>query len=300
MVTVVKPNGKLPICIDQKNLNKAIKREYYPMKNIEEIAARMPNATTFSVLDARSGFWQLKLDDQSAKLCTFNTPFGRYMFKRLPFGISSAQDVFQAAMSDIFEDIDGVEVVVDDILVWGSTIEEHDTRLEQVLQRAQERNLKLNKDKSQIRLKEISYIGHIFSHEGVRPDPKKVQAITQLHAPKNKEQLQGFLGMTTYLSKFIPNYSQTSAQCYSRRNRSGTGKINKRVPFPYPFHYWKNSLSNAPVLRYFNPYDQTTISVDASSKGMGAVLLQDGCPIAYASKSQHPPNKIMLRSKKRC
>ena len=134
------------------------------MKTIEEIAARMPHATTFSVLDARARFWQLKLDNQSAKLCTFNTPFGRYMFKRLPFGISSAQDVFQAAMSDIFEDTEGVEVVVDDILVWGTTIEEHDTRLEQVLQRAQERNLKLNKDKSQIMLKEISYIGHILSH----------------------------------------------------------------------------------------------------------------------------------------
>ncbi len=92
------------------------------------------------------------------------------MFKRLPFGISSAQDVFQAAMSDIFEDTEGVEVVVDDILVWGTTIEEHDTRLEQVLQRAQERNLKLNKDKSQIRL---SYIGHILSQDGVRPDPNE-------------------------------------------------------------------------------------------------------------------------------
>ena len=83
MVTVVKPNGKLRICIDPRDLNKAIKREHYPIKTIEEIAARMPNATIFSVLDASSGFWQVKLDNSSSKLCTFNTPFGRYMFKRL-------------------------------------------------------------------------------------------------------------------------------------------------------------------------------------------------------------------------
>ena len=90
MVTVIKPNGKLGICIDPRNLNKAIKRKHYPMKTIEEIASQMPNATTFSVLDASSGFWQVKLDDPSSKLCTFNTPFGCYKFNPLPFEISSA------------------------------------------------------------------------------------------------------------------------------------------------------------------------------------------------------------------
>ena len=134
MVTVMKPNGKLRICIDPRDLNKAIKREHYPMRTIEEIVSRMPNAKVFSVLDASSGFWQVKLDRDSAKLCTFNTPFGRYMFTRLPFGISSAPDVFQSIMSEMFEDIDGVEVVVDDLLIWGETEEEHDIRLKQVLE----------------------------------------------------------------------------------------------------------------------------------------------------------------------
>ena len=116
MVTVIKPNGKLRICIDPRDLNKAMKREHYPTKTIEEVISRMPNAQVFSVLDASSGFWQIELDSDSSKLCTFNTPFGRYRFKRLPFGICSAQDVFQDAMSSIFDDIEGVEVIVDDIL----------------------------------------------------------------------------------------------------------------------------------------------------------------------------------------
>ena len=181
------------------------------MRTIEEIVSRIPNAKVFSVLDASSGFWQVKLDHDSAKLCTFNTSFGRYMFTRLPFGISSAQDVFQSIMSEMFEDIEGVEVVVDDLLIWGETEEEHDSRLEKVLQRAKQRNLKLNKDKSQIKCKEISYVGHVIGKDGLKPDPQKVEAIVSMDAPRDKEELQRFLGMTTYLAKFIPNYSQVAA-----------------------------------------------------------------------------------------
>ena len=129
MVTIVKPNGSLRICIDPRDLNKAIKREPHPMSTIEEIVTRMPNAKVFSVLDASSGFWQVKLDPSSAKLCTFNTPFGQYMFKRLPFGLALSQDIFQRIMSDMFRDIDRVEFVVDDLLVWGETDEQHDKRL---------------------------------------------------------------------------------------------------------------------------------------------------------------------------
>ena len=129
MVIVIKPNGKLRISIDPRDLNKAIKREHYPMKTIEDVVTRMPNAKILSILDASSGFWQIKLDNESSLLCTFNTPFGRYKFKRLPFGLSSPQDVFQDVMSEIFDGIEGVEVVVDDLLIWGETEIEHDVPL---------------------------------------------------------------------------------------------------------------------------------------------------------------------------
>ena len=112
MVVIRKPNGKLRICIDPRDLNKVVKREHYPMRTIEEIATRMPNAKFFTVLDASSGYWQVQLDTESARLCTFNTPFGRYKFKRLPFGLSTAPDVFQKVMAEMFENIEGVEVVV--------------------------------------------------------------------------------------------------------------------------------------------------------------------------------------------
>ena len=115
------------------------------MRTIEEVVTRMPNAQVFSVLDANSGFWQVQLDHESSKLRTFNTPFGRYRFK-LPFRISSAQDVFQSTMSEMFEDIKGVEVVVDDLLMWGEMETEHDERLRKVLKRTCQ-HVKLNKEK---------------------------------------------------------------------------------------------------------------------------------------------------------
>ena len=160
MAVVVKPNGKLRICIDPRDLNQAIRREYYPMTTIEEVVAHTPNAKIFSVLAASSGFWQIQLDNVSARLCTFNTPFGCYMVKQLPFGISSAQDVFQCIMSEIFQDIEGVEVLVDDILVWTESEEQHDRILNEVLSRARSRNLMLNIEKSQIKCR---YAGHILS-----------------------------------------------------------------------------------------------------------------------------------------
>ena len=132
MVTIIKPSGKLRICIDPHDLNRAIKREYYPTRTIEEVVTRMPNAKVFSVLD--SGFWQIELDSESAKLCTINTPFGRYMFKRLPFRLTCSQDIFQRIMSQMLEDIEDVEVVVDDILIWGENDDQHDLRLAKVLE----------------------------------------------------------------------------------------------------------------------------------------------------------------------
>ncbi|CAC5404775.1 unnamed protein product [Mytilus coruscus] len=143
MATVVKSNGDVRICIDP------ISREHYPMKTVEEVVANIPNAKVFSKIDATSGFWHLKQDEDSSKLTCFNTPFGRYRFLRAPFGIKSIPEIFQRVMTEIMENIEGAEVIVDDILIWGSTIQEHDERLKKVLDRAKQCNLKLSKSKCQ-------------------------------------------------------------------------------------------------------------------------------------------------------
>lgn len=112
------------------------------MKTIEEVVSNIHEAKLFSKLDATSGFWHLKLDDESSKLTCFNTPFGRYRFLRAPFGIKSIPEIFQRVMSELMEDIEGAEVIIDDILILGATIQEHDERLKKVLERARQYNLK--------------------------------------------------------------------------------------------------------------------------------------------------------------
>ncbi|CAC5395336.1 unnamed protein product [Mytilus coruscus] len=211
MVTVIKPNGKIRICIDPRDLNKAILREHYPLKTVEEVISQMPNAKVFSKLDATSGFWHIQLDEPSSKLCTFNTPFGRYRFARLPFGINSASEVFQKIVSEMVSDIEGAEAMIDDILIWGSDQKEHDMRLKQVLDRAREYNLKLSAGKCEISKPEVTYVGHRLTSEGVKPDPEKIRAVNKMSKPECVKDLQTFMGFIQYLGKFMPNMSTVSA-----------------------------------------------------------------------------------------
>ena len=264
-------------------MNCAIKREHYPMQTVEDIMTRMPNAKFMTVLDANHGFWQIQLDEESSKLCTFNTCFGRYRFNRLPFGIKSAPEVFTRTVRQLFENLEGVEVVVDDILVWGSTLQEHDKRLEEVLKQVRRSNLKLNKDKCKFRQSEVIYLGHLLTSKGMKPDPSKVNAVTEMPIPTNAKELQRFLGMVTYLSKFIPNVSQIAAPLRKILEKDVLWDWGKHQA--ESFNKLKFALSHAPCLAYFDVDKPLTLSVDASSKALGACILQDGRPIAYASKA---------------
>ena len=189
MVTVKKKNGKVRICIDPKDLNEAIMREHYPLPTLEDVATRLSRARVFSVLDAKTGFWQVKLDTDSSYLTTFNTPMGRYGWTRMPFGICSAPEVWQIRMNETIEGLSGVEVIADDFLVIGSgdTDEEaaanHDVNLRAFLDRARERHLKLALEKVKLRLREVTFIGHRVTSEGLQADPEKVKAILHMPTP---------------------------------------------------------------------------------------------------------------------
>lgn len=211
LVIVKKKDGNLRICLDPHNLNKEILRQYHQIPNFENLCAKMPGATFFSTLEADKAFWQVKLTEQSSKLTTFNTPFGRYKFNRMPYGICSASEVFQACFQRMFSDPEGVIVYIDNILIWGKNKEEHDMRLDKVLQRIRENGVKLNYEKCKIGVTEVNYVGHIFSKDGLKPDDEKIRAILEMKKPENREQLESFLGMLTYLSRYIPNVSQKNA-----------------------------------------------------------------------------------------
>ncbi len=163
----------------------------------------MPGAKVFSILDAKCGFWQIPLDEASSKLTTFMTPSGRYRFLRMPYGISTGSEVFQRTMEHLF-DRQPFQIVLDDILVWGCTLQQHDERLKQVLHKIRASNMKLNPDKCKFRVTSVSYVGHLLTADGIKPDPDKTAAVRQMPKPEDKQALQRFLGMTNYLSKFIP------------------------------------------------------------------------------------------------
>ena len=283
MVTVIKSDGSVRICLDPRDLNKAILREHYPMKTIEEIVPKMQNAKVFSKLDAIKGFWQMKIDEKSQKLCTFNTPFGRYSFKRLPFGIKSAPEVYQRTISEMVENIDGCEAIVDDICIWGENLKQHDERLRKVLDKCREYDLRLNFDKCEFRKDSITYVGHQLTSEGVKPDPEKIRAVNQMKRPENVKELQSFMGFIQYLGKFIQNMSQISAPLRVLLEKATSWHWNSEQEFA--FNELKRQVTNAPVLRYYDSKQPLTLSVDSSSKGMGAVLLQNNRPLAYASRA---------------
>ena len=191
LVIVSKPNGKLQICLDPRPLNKAIKRQHHRLPTTEEIISEMSGALYFSKLDAASRYWQIKVDEDSADLLTFGTPFGRFRFKHLPFGIHSASEVFQAEVASIIADLQGCANSQDDIIVWGTTKQEHDLRLRDVLPRIRVSGLKLNRNKCVFAIESLTFLGHTLSANGVKPDLSKVEAIMPI--PESKGDLQRFL-----------------------------------------------------------------------------------------------------------
>ena len=147
MVVTSKSNDKVRVCVDLTQLNRYVQRENHPLPTTDTTFSKLAGAKFFSRLDANSGFWQIKLSERSRPLTTFITPWGRYCFNVLPFGISSGSEKFQKCMSQILEGLDGVECNIDDILVYGRTQIEHDRRLEAVLRRLDNANVTLNAEK---------------------------------------------------------------------------------------------------------------------------------------------------------
>ena len=128
-VPVTKQNGQLRVCLDPRNLNKSIKREHYKLPTRDEVIAQFTNAKIFTKLDASNGFWQMKLEDESAHLCTFNTSFGRFKYLRLPFGISSSPEIYHRTINSLFSHLEGVDTSMENIIIYGAIPEEHDQRL---------------------------------------------------------------------------------------------------------------------------------------------------------------------------
>ena len=207
MVVVPKTNGRVRICIDLTRLNESVKRERHPLPAVDQTLAQLAGAKLFSKLDANSGFWQIQLAPSSSLLTTFITPFGRFCFRRLPFGISSAPEHFQRRMSEALSGLAGTVCMMDDVLVYGENREEHDERLTGVLQRLSDLGMTLNADKCVFAQTSVKFLRHVVDSQGIRLDPDKIEAISEFATRTCVRDIRRFLGMVNQLSKFSPNLS---------------------------------------------------------------------------------------------
>ena len=290
IVPVLKPNGSVRICVDLKRLNAHVKREHFPLPTVEDTLAKLANSKIFSTLDTNSGFWQIPLSTECAKLTTFITPYGRYHFQRLPFGITSAPEVFQRRLQTLLSDIQNVEVFMDDIIVHAATRAQHDRTLEAVKQRLHTAGITLNPRKCHIAKSSLTYLGHLVTGDGVRPDPKKLDAIAAFPTPTNVEELRRALGLFTYLSRFLPEMATVAAPLRSLQRSSTAWTWDEAQQTT--FSELQLLAASAPCLAYFDVNLPSLVTADASSYGLGGALMQKHgsvwVPVAYASRSFTP------------
>ena len=200
MVVVTTPK-KIRICLDPKDLNKAVLCPKYQMATLDEVLPKLSKAKVFSTLDAKDGFYQVGLDEESSLKTTFWTPFGRYRYLRLPFGINLAPEEFECKLQEKLDGLPGVIVLRDDILVVGNgeTLDEanknHDENLVRLLDRDRQVNLRLKSSKLHLRKPEVRIMGHLITPKGLEPDPDKVKAVEEMPEPTIKQELKSFLGL---------------------------------------------------------------------------------------------------------
>lgn len=286
IVAVPKKDGKIRLCVDFTKLNESVKREHFPLPSSDQLLAQLDGAKIFSKLDCNSGFHQIMLHEDSQKLTTFITPFGRYCYKRLPFGISSGPEIFHREMTHILSGIPGVICDIDDVLVSGRSQQEHDRRLKIVLERMEAAGITLN-DKCVFSVSKIKFIGQLISEEGIQIDPEKINAIMNMTRPQNVSELRRLLGMANHVGKFAKNLAETTKPLRDLLRKDNAWIWDE--PQETAFKTLKKNLSSAPVLLHYSADKPTKISADASSYGLGGVLLQkrgnDWRPVFYASRA---------------
>ena len=230
-VNVDKEDTSLRVCLDPSGFNPYIIRPVFNSYTLDEISYMLKDAKVFTVCDANKGFFQVPLAEESKKLTAMLTPEGVYVHNVLAMGLSLASDIFEMIIKDMIKGLPGVINIADDLLIFGSTIEEHDKNLLAVLDRCKEIGLTLNPRKFKFKCKMVPFFGNVVSDQGILPDPKKVQSIKNWPSPKSPKELQSFLGAVNYLSKFIPGKSLTS--CSPRTARLLLKVIDRDVRFFY-------------------------------------------------------------------
>jgi 8-oxo-dGTP pyrophosphatase MutT (NUDIX family) len=281
---VMKKDGTLRMVIDYRGINRLTKMNKYPLPLISDLYDQLGGSTVFSSLDLASGYHQLRLHPDDIPKTSFRTPLGAYQFRVLPFGLTNSGATFQATMNRIFQPYLNkfVLVYLDDILVYSKTPAEHVEHLSTVLETLRTHRLFAKATKCEFNRFEVPFLGHIVGRDGLRVDPKKVSVITEWSTPKDQRELRSFLGLANYFRRFIAGYSSLAQPLTDLTGHHARWTWSDQ--HTSAFDSIKAALANPPVLAmpdFARPFE---IISDASLLGTGAVLLQEGRPLAYTSK----------------
>ncbi|KAL0539868.1 hypothetical protein IC582_024089 [Cucumis melo] len=281
---VKKKDGSMRLCIDYRELNKVTVKNRYPLPRINDLFDQLQGATVFSKIDLRSGYHQLRIKDGDVPKTAFRSRYGHYEFIVMSFGLTNAPAVFMDLMNRVFREFLDTFVIVfiDDILIYSKTEAEHEEHLRIVLQTLRDNKLYEKFSKCEFWLKQVSFLGHVVSKAGVSVDPAKIEAVTGWTRPSTVSEVRSFLGLAGYYRRFVENFSRIATPL--------TQLTRKGAPFVWSkacedsFQNLKQKLVTASVLTVPDGSGSFMIYSDASKKGLGCVLMQQGKVVAYASR----------------
>ncbi|UYV64396.1 hypothetical protein LAZ67_3000523 [Cordylochernes scorpioides] len=248
-----------------------------------ELLHEIPKSKYYTVLDVKSAYWHIPVAKECRDLLVMTTPFGKFRYNRLPFGLKIPAQIFVEKMTNIFRDSFQNITYVDDLLIYADTIQEHNKKLKGILEKAKEKNIKFDLTKAQICLTKVRFLGHVISQNGIDPEPNKIDKLITFKKPEDKKSLQRIMGLYNYLGKFIPNLAASTSNI--------RGILRKNVVWHWgpkqdgEFDHIKECARNAPSLAHFDKSKMLILQCDASKDAMGAALLQEDRPLAFASAS---------------
>ncbi|CAC5424730.1 Retrovirus-related Pol polyprotein from transposon 297 [Mytilus coruscus] len=276
ILLVAEPNGEKRVCVDYRKLNRLTKIYTQSLPNLSDVLDTLgeKQAQTYSVCDMRQGFWQLELDEQSKEKTAFMTHRGQYEFNRLPYGLANSPATFNMIMNEVIRDLNwkSALVYVDDILIYSKNFEEHLCHLAALFDKLIEANLKLKPSKCQFACKEVQYLGHIITKEGIAVDPEKTTSVHSFAAPKNVKEVRMFLGLCNYYRKFIHNYSKITSPLNQLLHKDQQFKWTDECQ--RSLEILKTKLTSAPILVFPDFNKEFILHTDASGTAIGYVLGQ--------------------------